>query len=971
MGGPMGSGILGMAPPGGPPTMMPPHPPAPATSKAGGTRWSARPGPLSAQATTSAPVGGPGVGRAPPGVMQAPPGLLHPPPGPSQAVGVPSGGMARSRDPRLMARDPRLAKRPYPGEQMQMPPSSDPMKRAKPSGGAPSGQFDAIAELARDMTPQKLDMLPPNERQMLLSFMQQNNIPTWPLSISRPLLQSPEPSETMEKLGQLQTALRAIESGQRLEAVDGVLVRQVLLQPRPQPQSSSAEPDTKGLYRDLLALRKASSSNAKAHLKTKEGAIAVENGAAASVVATTAASSPKRTKASRHHGQSVPETLQSTGSGSPERHGSSNNRPDTAEAMAAEAAHTTALLQTALATRGHELLRSEHAAALADAELRVELRRAEKLLPSKFLFERNLAGDRAIDAARQVLLRFQHRFYQLYFRHWCAATLELRLVAQRRAAAEIARVYCGHRARHQARLLRRERSVMADQRRQLLAFRIKFRGSQALKLQMAWRRFLWHRAATRRQQRQTAAKLLQRAFRTRQWRRQSLVSALADARRLVAAVSLQRLFRGHRARLTLQHTRPKPALVASELERRGAAFVIAYRGTFPYAMRRRWRSVLELLRRQRAARCVGAAVCRWFGVEARRQAARTRQLGDHPGSRRAAILIQKHVRRWLQQRKFLLAETSRKESAKRSRLAEKARRMELVGQHQASGRLGGGRKASPPRLSSLLPFAQLKKIGRGGGSPTEVGAARQRRLTAACRVQRWARQHYLLRLGLDRLLRLARKREEAAVFCDQSLRVCRQHAADGLAVQSLGAGLEEALRPLLAESLSPSKAKASPSRKKTLKLVKARPVVVVFPVLQLCFLVASGWKTPFVWREVDGKTLFQTKLERAKAVALLRSLRKRDATGAGSPTKGQQSPGSTSPSRRGPKTSAAKGAKPSDVFSPVDVDVALAKAMGGSKGALDFAAFLRVLGFLGELSLTQQPQQPQQPPRGSALCWGR
>ncbi|KAG6623089.1 cleavage stimulation factor 64-kda subunit [Phytophthora cinnamomi] len=37
--------------------------------------------------------------------------------------------------------------------------------------------FDAIAELARDMTPQKLDMLPPNERQMLLAFMQQNNIP--------------------------------------------------------------------------------------------------------------------------------------------------------------------------------------------------------------------------------------------------------------------------------------------------------------------------------------------------------------------------------------------------------------------------------------------------------------------------------------------------------------------------------------------------------------------------------------------------------------------------------------------------------------------------------------------------------------------------------------------------------------------------------------------------------------------------
>ncbi|RLN62710.1 hypothetical protein BBP00_00004600 [Phytophthora kernoviae] len=181
MGGPMGPGILGMAPPGASPAMMPPHPPAPAPvpAKSGGTRWSARPGPLSTQAT-SATIGGSGVGVSPSNAMQPQPGLMPTPTGPSQAG--PNSSMTQSRDPRRAGRDPRLAKRPFSADQSQITPppgANDPSKRAKPSGfgSAPPGQFDAIAELARDMTPQKLDMLPPNERQMLLAFMQQNNIP--------------------------------------------------------------------------------------------------------------------------------------------------------------------------------------------------------------------------------------------------------------------------------------------------------------------------------------------------------------------------------------------------------------------------------------------------------------------------------------------------------------------------------------------------------------------------------------------------------------------------------------------------------------------------------------------------------------------------------------------------------------------------------------------------------------------------
>ncbi|CAH0517413.1 unnamed protein product [Peronospora belbahrii] len=179
-----GQGILGMAPP----AMMASHPPAsaPAPTKSGGTRWSARPGPLATQSTSAAMANRAAVGISASSPMQAQPqpGLIPTPTGLSQSSGPSNSNLAHAnRDPRRPGRDPRLAKRPYPADQgvMSTTEDKDASKRAKPSAAdgdaSPPGHFDAIAELARDMTPEKLDMLPPNERQMLLAFMQQNNIP--------------------------------------------------------------------------------------------------------------------------------------------------------------------------------------------------------------------------------------------------------------------------------------------------------------------------------------------------------------------------------------------------------------------------------------------------------------------------------------------------------------------------------------------------------------------------------------------------------------------------------------------------------------------------------------------------------------------------------------------------------------------------------------------------------------------------
>ncbi|KAE9193387.1 hypothetical protein PF004_g21030 [Phytophthora fragariae] len=608
----------------------------------------------------------------------------------------------------------------------------------------------------------------------------------------------------MDKLVQLQAVLRAIETGRRLESVDGVLVRQVLLQPRVQPQQAAPEPDAKDLYRELLVLRRA---KAKANARPPADPTVADT--RSDDEGATTSPSPKKATSTNRTVSVVDARLESAAPSSPERSSVvliNNNDKNMAEELAAGIAETNVLMQTALVAREKELRRSERAVARADAELREEINRAEKLLPSKFLFERNLASDRALEAARTVLVRFQHRFYKLYFRHWWVATLELRLQAQRRAVAQIVRVYRGHRGRLEARRLRRELNAMQAQKRQLLAFRIKYRSSQAVKLQMAWRRFLRHRAVKHCEARQAAARLLQQAFRTRQWRSQSLVTALANARRLFAAVSMQKLYRGHRTR----------------------------------------RKLLENQRRQRQDERVQLALLRGMSKRAR------------------AV--------WMIERRgagYLIA-------------------------HQA-----------------IFPYAMRR----------------------------------------------------------------RQHVTDGFVVQSFGASLEDALRPLLSDptpaSRSPSKTRPSPTKQKAGAATsgKHQATVVSFPILQMAFLIVSGWKMPFVWRELDGKTLFQTKLERAKAVAFFRSLAKRGKPVAHqiqhTPT-AQTEPTSSSPTRRNqkPVPKGAKGVAAVETFSSVDVDVAVARATGGAKGALDLAAFIRVVGFLGEISLTQNSQS-------TSPYWGR
>lgn len=910
----------------------------------------------------------------------------------------------------------------------------------------------------------------------------------------------------MDKLVQLQAALRVIETGQRLESVDGVLVRQVLQQRQTQRRRSTREPDTKDLYRELLALRK-SKANTTAKQRGQHVDVRDKSEAASLVTITSPPKKPTQTGVCRN--VSVVKTRLESPPSLPGRDTTCDNDQVIAEELAACTTETFGLMQKALVTREKELRRSEKAVTRADAELREELARAEKILPSKFLFERNLASNRQLEAARSVLSRFQHRFFQLYFRRWWGIIVELRLQAQRRAVAHIVRIYRGHQARREARRLRKELCTMEAQKRQLLAFRLKYRSSQAVKLQMAWRRYLRHRAIKYRQTRQTAAVLLQRAFRTRQWRSQSLVNALVNTRKLFAVVSLQKLYRGHRerrkwrefqqgqrqeerVRLALLRGMSKQARAAWMIERRGAGYLIAHRSIFPFAMRMRWHRLLDQLRRQCAATSISKAVCHWFGVEAKREAARVKQIKEWMAlvqrelerSRCAAVLIQRHLRRWVEQRKFLMTQARHKKQARRTRLAEKSGRIERMQQRTSSARFVSDKKvleagnspvriipssSQPTRIMTLLKPMKLRESNSNTAHNTDAKAAvtiqcfyrryrvrkrarcrkwrndarkvenrvltrhkaatdiqrrvrgihgrnvarqrfaerllqryllrwkrrriqkrrraarrigrwlkhkrtqrlaklwrveKQTRLAASTRLQKWYRARCLLPSHLRRVLQVVRRREETLVFCDQSLRLCRQHLADGFVVQSFNVSLEDALRPLLfaTASRSPTRPRASPTKPTIVASSggKRHSSAVAFPILQMMFLMASGWKLPFVWRELDGKTLLQTKLERTKAVSFFRSLVKQ-----GNPVAHRLQQSSTvettpCPTRRKqkPGTKVAKGV---ETFASVEVDVAVARSTGGAKGALDFASFVRVIERLGEISLAQN----------AALYWGR
>lgn len=599
----------------------------------------------------------------------------------------------------------------------------------------------------------------------------------------------------MEKLAQLQATLREMEKGVRLESLDSILVRQVLQQALPigsrlkgqgskrlsgrkavnendidEEDATALEMESsvsgKDAYRVLLELRR---NKKKLSLKVEKQQPNSKE------------SNEKETSAEHNQHEAKPS------SSSPDKRALSPAKREVAmisEAFAVSLSQEPKTqdtppndreMQLAIKARSKELMHSQLQVDKVTAQLHALLLESQALLPNQFLFERNLKDfcqERSLEVIQSLLRKFQNRFYALYFSKWRAAMLALRLIAHMKAASTIIRVCRGHLARKLARLLRRQLVERQLQAQTLLDFRIKYRVHQALKIQMVWRRYLRAKAIASRQQRRTSTLYLQKLFRDRKLKHNQLVHTLLHVRHIRAAIKIQKLYRGHRTRklverrhrqqqrealvaTILQRNLTSEALMQWKMDRQGAAFLICTRALYPFAVKRRIHQLVDLARRQQAAQVIARRVCLWFGVTKRRKQATQRQLQkwlrvlavEQKRTRTAAILIQRNLRRWVQQRKFIMETTWRKKLARRQRIADK----ELLKSRNAKAALQRNKSSSSLAIKILSTSTKtvkkpkftsaLKAIALRDSSKQELHSEACMQTEASMRIQCCYRHH--------------------------------------------------------------------------------------------------------------------------------------------------------------------------------------------------------------------------------------
>lgn len=831
----------------------------------------------------------------------------------------------------------------------------------------------------------------------------------------------------MAELRQLQETLRSIEQGGRMAEVDGLLIRQVLHQPLrgtaplkpslglgPASVSPVRRPD---VTRELIAIRKARQREKQQQLGPPNTSVTVNQQPVA------VQPEPLAVKSYDIHKREQRE------------------------------------LDQAVVLREAQLVRTQQQVHVAEKAVETLMSEAQKLLPATFLFERNLTEfyqERSLQAVHSVLYRFQHRFFELYFARWHQNTLTMRHSERVLAAATIERVYRGHAARRLAQRLRRQLADLRAQAQRLLALRMQYRQAQASKIQTAWRRFLCSRFVFERLQRVNAAVFLQRGFRASRLQRNQLITAILQLKFIRAAIQIQRVARGHRAREQVRRTvrsRKREAIVAEivlrnsshvarvvwTLERKGAAFIIGC-ALFPYVVRRRFQRLIELGRRQKAARIIAHRVAQWYReVVSPRLHRRRRKQSKGPSwldllvkeqtrATKAAVRIQALVRGWTQRRVYQMQIRRAKKLARYQRIqAKAAAALERSQRAQKKAKFPFpvvGAAASSPK--NRVPMANVWKHVRSSSSKESqsllqresaeriqrcyqahrrlvgfrlrhwralaavVEASLQRRRQAAItvqrrvrgihgraiarrerafrmlrlfiqrwkwrrtmgradaaarimrwwrclqsrhlasvwrqhkkrqqsmaiRIQKWLRRTLFYRIRTVQTLARARQQQETRIACEQYLVICRQHALDEQIMRSISSGSFESL---LAAFLHP-KAKQQRSRRQQ-----------VFPILPMVFLVSSGLKDRAHWVTMDEKTLYQTKMDRSKAMALFKAASKLFTNTYGKEKKGNAS-GSPKAKRKTPA-----------FVSPNDIDVALAKAGGASKRAITFSEFVHLL----------------------------
>lgn len=599
----------------------------------------------------------------------------------------------------------------------------------------------------------------------------------------------------MEKLAQLQATLREIEKGVRLESLDSILVRQVLQQAPPigsrlKNQGSKRPSGRKAVNENDIDEEDATALEMESSVSGKDAyRVLLElrrNKKKLSLKADKQQPDPKESNEkeasaehNQHEAQSSTSSLDKRALSPAKREVamiseafavSPSQEPKTQDTLPNDRE-----MQLAIKARSKELMHSQLQVDKATAQLHALLLESQALLPNQFLFERNLKDfcqERSLEVIQSLLRKFQNRYYALYFSKWRAVMLALRLIAHTKAASTINRVCRGHLARKLARLLRQQLVERQLQAQTLLDFRIKYRVHQALKIQMVWRRYLRAKAIASRQQRRTSTLYLQKLFRDRKLKRNQLVHTLLYVRHIRAAIKIQKLYRGHRTRklverrhrqqqrealvaTILQRNLTSEALMQWKMDRQGAAFLICTRALYPFAVKRRMHQLVDLARRQRAAQVIARRVCLWFGVTKRREQAAQRQLQkwlrvlavEQKRTKAAAILIQRNLRRWVQQRKFIMETTRRKKLARRQRIADKellksSNAKAALQRNKSSSNLAVKTLSTSPKAVKKPKFASaLKAIALRDSSKQELHSEARMQTEASMRIECCYRRH--------------------------------------------------------------------------------------------------------------------------------------------------------------------------------------------------------------------------------------
>ncbi|RHY93889.1 hypothetical protein DYB35_001490 [Aphanomyces astaci] len=335
--------------------------------------------------------------------------------------------------------------------------------------------------------------------------------------------------------------------------------------------------------------------------------------------------------------------------------------------------------------------KSEEANSLRQAsdDVAATLTMAQDLIPLSFLLERNmkaLCQSKAGAIIQSAFHTFLLHFYADAWQHWKAFVVMSRHAERVAAASFLTRVYRGHRARKACAVLRRQLAALEGLKATAIAQIVTRRSNAALAIQMCFRRHRLHLRKLQVQARHAAATRIQRLTVYNKQRAMALARMLLDARKIHAALKLQKLWRGHcgrrvAARRKVQDRRAKrlqklsqPNLaIAHRFEAQGAAFRIQGQ-VRRWLRRRRGRESRAAAREAQAKERVRLLLVRFILRFKRRR--RHRQLeADRAVRTKAARLIQRCILQWIQLRKWKLMRMARRKRERQARLALKAKQM--------------------------------------------------------------------------------------------------------------------------------------------------------------------------------------------------------------------------------------------------------------------------------------------------------